>query len=887
MRFLPGRHIYCLVWLLVALSSTPLFAQSLIADALKRDPVLNPNLVAYPESSLIERSALLDAPAGKHGFVTARNGHFYFADGRRARFYGINLAKDTVFIDKSEIDRLSALFARAGINLVRIHHIDDVKGIIDPANPEAFRADKLDRIDYWIARLKERGIYLCLDLNDYRTFHESEGVVAGEKLGRGAKPYAVFDQHLMELQLEYARRFLSEHVNPYTKLSYASDPAIALLEIYDENGLFIRYADWQTLQEPYKTALQQQWNAWLRLQYGTTVSLKAAWTNRNGACALGAGESLEQASVKLPVMDLLYDPPQGVANPLQAPARVSDGAKFAYDTQLNYLQVMTGGLRELGVKVPITAVGGQNIIPDLMATAAATDYIGINFYWDHPAWPLGKDWSEPYYFSNSHPITDNLAYTFPAWVSLSRVQNKPLVVRELGYCFPNSYRGLGMIESAAYGAFLDLDALILFTYDANTDKPIIGYFDIHLDPLRWGLVTQASRIFLSGEVKPAAASVGIGYSDVDAFTWKSYPSALYQLAFSTRLTNYFDPATPHPFDLLIASGRSCGSRWKGERLLLFANARHTDLHYQGMADGLDVRQGYSLQVGAGGQYPFLFNGIGYDAGGTKTLISWPPYLLADLKANGLQPVAVSNNFAFGFMDARRKIIGFRNLPEDTAVRVALDALHDWNNAKVSHNDIDQRCWRTDTGQIARDQNARLLRLDTPTLQALAGNFDVPAALKTGDFTLATPSQTGTFTAESLDGKPLATSTTYLIKMTTRARNEGTNLVAAADGPKEYKLVSAGSLPIRSDGKVSTAPTRVEFAGKLLLELGLQDGNWEYLVEPDRTLLYLDTGDVPVTLPDRPKNVRLFQTGKTTDLQPEGTTFTVPAGTRYVEVDWSR
>ena len=31
----------------------------------------------------------LDAPAGKHGFVTAKpDGHFYFSDGQRARFFG-------------------------------------------------------------------------------------------------------------------------------------------------------------------------------------------------------------------------------------------------------------------------------------------------------------------------------------------------------------------------------------------------------------------------------------------------------------------------------------------------------------------------------------------------------------------------------------------------------------------------------------------------------------------------------------------------------------------------------------------------------------------------------------------------------------------------------
>ena len=36
-------------------------------------------------------SRLLDAPAGKHGFVKARQGHLYFEAGTRARFIGLSL----------------------------------------------------------------------------------------------------------------------------------------------------------------------------------------------------------------------------------------------------------------------------------------------------------------------------------------------------------------------------------------------------------------------------------------------------------------------------------------------------------------------------------------------------------------------------------------------------------------------------------------------------------------------------------------------------------------------------------------------------------------------------------------------------------------------------
>jgi len=45
----------------------------------------------YCEGSRMDFSFLLDAPAGKHGFVTVNDGHFYFKDGIRTRFWGLNI----------------------------------------------------------------------------------------------------------------------------------------------------------------------------------------------------------------------------------------------------------------------------------------------------------------------------------------------------------------------------------------------------------------------------------------------------------------------------------------------------------------------------------------------------------------------------------------------------------------------------------------------------------------------------------------------------------------------------------------------------------------------------------------------------------------------------
>lgn len=441
------------------------------------------------------------------------------------------------------------------------------------------------------------------------------------------------------------------------------------------------------------------------------------------------------------------------------------------------------------------------------------------------------------------------------------------------------------MESAAYGALLDVDALILFTYDAGAARRTIGYFDIHLDPLRWGVVSEASRLFLSGDVKAATHTVGIGYSTTDAYTWQNYVSPLYQLGFSSRVLNYTDTSQQHPFDLLVTSGRSSGEAWPDKRLLYFANGRQTDIHYQNYTDGLDALEGYKWQTLHNEPQTFVFRGIGYDAGVRKFLPVSSSYSLAELTANKMVPVATADTAALGFIDPKRKTLGFRALPEEVAMRIALDTLHDWHNTPTTHDDLDQGIWRSDTGQIVRNLGAGVITVDTPSIQLIAGSLDTSAALQTSELKMTTPTAIGTLVAESLDGEPLASSANFLVKMTSRARNDQTVITPAKDGPRRHKLSTAGEAPIRTDGKASAIPTHVELNGKLLLEVGMQDGTWEYLADADRALFYTDTGDITLKLPVRPKVVRWYTANEVIDMTPDDETFTVPEGLRFAEIIW--
>ena len=81
----------------------------------------------------LDYSHLLDAPAGKHGFVKVKNGHFYFEDGLRARFFGFNIATRSNTPDHATAEKLAAHFASMGVNVIRLHAVDAPIGK-DPAS---------------------------------------------------------------------------------------------------------------------------------------------------------------------------------------------------------------------------------------------------------------------------------------------------------------------------------------------------------------------------------------------------------------------------------------------------------------------------------------------------------------------------------------------------------------------------------------------------------------------------------------------------------------------------------------------------------------------------------------------------------------------------------
>jgi Carbohydrate binding domain len=242
------------------------------------DEGLFPFVVSYDSPANVTNvSAWLDRPAGAHGFIRAEDGHLR-NDAGPVRFWATNICFDGCFPSHQQAERLAARLARLGINCVRMHHMDSHSIWGNSPNKLTIDPGQLDRLDYFVDQLRKHGVYTNLNLHVSRWFDEAEGFSGRAQRPDYDKGLDNFEPRMIELQKKYARDLLT-HVNPYTGHAYTREPAIAFIEINNENALHSTWGWGQidTLPEPYARTFQTLWNAWLEKRYGSTDRLRKAW----------------------------------------------------------------------------------------------------------------------------------------------------------------------------------------------------------------------------------------------------------------------------------------------------------------------------------------------------------------------------------------------------------------------------------------------------------------------------------------------------------------------------------------------------------------------------------------------------------------------------------
>ncbi|MBP5232141.1 MAG: hypothetical protein J6333_01910 [Planctomycetes bacterium] len=408
--------------------------------------------------SVLDLSSLMDAPAGKHGFVVSRNGRFEFAGrpGVPARFWGGNLAFEANFLEKPEADHFAETLARMGYNIVRLHHFDHIITVKKDKTSTSLNAAKMDQLDYLAAALLKRGIYLTIDLFIFRQLDMGEIEEFPERamhLGN-FKEMPFISESAMKSWMDFSRNFL-EHVNPYTKRAWKDEPGLAFISLINEDAIL---------------GIAQR-NDYTRALYEKKF---AAYVQEKGIALTPAN-------------------------------RKSHWERFLLDTYRVGYNRMAKFLRQLGVKALLSDQNHWNNSLPLMLTRTDYDYVDTHFYWQHPDF-LGPNWQLPARVGNRSAVDafgGALAEMFGC-----RIFGKPFTVTEWDYVNFGSAVAEGSLMTGAYAALQSWDALCRFNIAGSREEIVnnetpIGFFDIINDPVR-ALSERAGAVaFLRGDVAPA------------------------------------------------------------------------------------------------------------------------------------------------------------------------------------------------------------------------------------------------------------------------------------------------------------------------------------------------------------------------------------------------
>ncbi len=429
------------------------------------------------EPTATDMSFLLDPPAGKHGRVVVCGEHLCFEDGTRARFWGVNLTHDDCCPPKEQAAQIAAYLAKLGFNAVRLPHMssDPYLGqLIDPSLPGHQKAlEFLDRFDYFIAQLKARGIYVHLSTNHRPSFSrlpwipDSLLLLEGDNKGWHSTRIATAIEELLQDAHKKFIQILLTHRNPYTGFTYAEEPAVAFLEIANENGLVDRWNP-RTIENPidqlppyYQQKLDELWKL---------------WSNNTQTQRPRGGDNIS------------------VEEKAQYFRFLADLDKQYYKNIITFIK------NKIGFRGVIIGTQGFSWLEQWVQYQVA-DVLDSHAYWDSPQF-TGKPKRENEWTTHGQSAIDNLEHSALAWLSFRRVAGKPFIVTEYNHSYPNPYGIEGIPLLAAIAARQDWDGAFVFHLSVSSqsaNRNIFPFYDLTQHGGKLATLPLAAALSFGGE----------------------------------------------------------------------------------------------------------------------------------------------------------------------------------------------------------------------------------------------------------------------------------------------------------------------------------------------------------------------------------------------------
>jgi|WetSurMetagenome_2_1015567.scaffolds.fasta_scaffold00169_9 hypothetical protein len=435
--------------------------------------------------NVVDMSFLNEKIAGGSGFVSVKDGHFIDGKGTRIRFFGTNLTFSNNFPDKETAEKIAGRLQKLGMNVVRFHHMDNqaTPGGIWDKTMKDLDPGQLGKLDYLIYQLKIHGIYSNINTHVSRNYPgcDYKGIESfnyGKGIDQFYRPY-------IEMQKDYAKKLLS-HRNPYTGNIYAEEPAVAFVEVNNENSLISNWALYPKLNKTHSAFL---------------ISLSKTWLSSHPKYKSEGGTNTDIIGIIAN-----YDK----ATRLQKEMLWS----FLMDAEMDYAKEMVSYYKnDLKIRALICETQGYySGVQGVYRETVNSDFMDMHAYWEHPDFP-GKSWSSTdWLIRNSSMVSDKKAGTLYSF-GMHRPVGMPLTISEYDHPSPSYYCAEMFPMLNSISAFQDFDGIYHFTFDAPYDKGRMdNFFSAPGHPLKQIFIPVGAVLFRMGAVQPGQHPVQLSIS---------------------------------------------------------------------------------------------------------------------------------------------------------------------------------------------------------------------------------------------------------------------------------------------------------------------------------------------------------------------------------------
>ena len=480
----------------------------------------------FSDSALLDLSSLNEEFAGQTGFVrrSADGASFVQGDGAPIRFWAVNAyVADRGLEDLREHARF---LAKRGVNMVRFHgQIPQV----EEGPLEAIDEAERDRLWRLVAAMQGEGIYVTL--SPYYPLAVRDEAARRWRVPEDSPRLAgmiYFDPVLQDAYKGWLRDTLVP-VNPHTGRALKDDPALAIIQMQNEDSLLFWTFD--RIQGREARLLCAAFGRFLKDKYGALAAARAAW---GGAAAPAALDSMtddwENGVIALSkIWHLTAD-----ADPGRAATRLADQAQFLTRTMYDWHAEVARFLREeIGAPQLFNAGNwrtADNLVLDDLERYSYTvgDVIGVNRYVANLHEGERRGWAivAGDRFREAGVLTRPLELP----VALRQPAGYPYIISETLWVPPMWQQSEGPILMAAYQALTGIDISYWFAtretqwrdpQSANGYLPSIGKWFVST-PQQMGAFPAAALIFRLGLIDEAPPVV-IENRRLDALWERSAP----------------------------------------------------------------------------------------------------------------------------------------------------------------------------------------------------------------------------------------------------------------------------------------------------------------------------------------------------------------------------